>query len=194
MEATDDEIALCRCSCGALLKVLGLPAGRTVRCPSCPSCFPKPSEGAHVEPLGGIVTTVMIRAKALLQNASLAPNSICDHCHAPTDRANGFVASREIMMRSDLSSLFPRMANVERLRSSSPEAIDSDLIEHFRKIVSADQKPWLLCEECAWIVFPSATRNALSVTAPELWEWDAMPVQMRDFFPSYKNGLPGEIL
>jgi hypothetical protein len=191
-----DDVALCRCSCGALLKVLNLPAGSSIKCPSCSTSFPKPSEGPHAESLYGTVFTVMVAARTLLQNAPIvAPQSVCDHCHTPTPRRDGFVSSREMMLRSDLASLFPRMANVKQLRASSPSTSNSGLIDAFRDIVAADPKPWLLCNECASIVFSSGVRNLLSVNgAAESWNRDGMPPEIRDFFPDYQRGLPGEVV
>jgi hypothetical protein len=189
----DKEVALCRCVCGALLKVLGLPAGAVLACPSCGERFPKPEDGEHTESVAGVMIRVMLVAKLLAWEAELPSAPVCDHCLRPTSADKAYVASRDLIVRANMTALFARLGNVDQLKASFPERSESELIEVMRAAIRGLHAPALLCRDCAQIVFPSAVRDFLVVQgAPEFWSWDAIPDQVKTFFRDYQEKLPSE--
>ena len=186
-----EEIVLCRCDCGALLKVMSLAAGSRILCPSCGRESTKPAGGTKTEHFAGALMVVLMRAKVFTARANAPSNSVCDHCLTPTPKEDGYVASRELVLLADLGDLLRQRP---RQRPRLPGEVTEDGVRFFRKLVAADPTPWLLCEGCTWVLFPSALARILSVKGnAELWDTRELAPSVADFLPDYSSGLPGEI-
>ena len=134
---------------------------------------------------------MLIRAKVFLTRARTPPSSVCDYCHAPTPKADGYAASRELVLLGNLEDLVRHHPGVPP--SLSREGVD-DLVGVMRRLIEADPTPWLLCETCASVIFPPALAKILSVKEnAELWDLKQVPPSVADFLPDYSSGLPGEI-
>ena len=186
--AVPQEIVLCRCDCHALLKVMSLPAGSRIVCPSCRREFAKPGSGKNTENFAGALLLMLAVAKVFATRANAPPSSVCDHCLTPTPKEDGYLATRELMLLGNLEEV---LRHRPRPCPQLPNGLSDDAVRVFRKLVEADPTPWLLCQGCASIIFPSALATILSVREnAELWDAKQLPSAV--YLDAYSSRLPGE--
>jgi hypothetical protein len=176
------NVALYRCKCGKVLKVLLFSVGGNLTCPNCGRPFRKPQEGKHTETFAGLMTVSLIRAHVFACQAKDHPGSVCDYCLSPTKVHNGYVASSGIMLLSDIGELIPYYPK------PVPREAVSGMIRLLQSQIEADQSPWLLCERCAGIVFRTALYRILTIKEQaEIWDVNQYAENIRDFLGDYER-------
>lgn len=175
-------VALYRCKCSKVLKVFAFPSGQQLVCPNCTRSFQKPAQGKHTETFAGLMTVSLIRAHVFASRGNEHPGSVCDYCLSPTQVHDGYVASRGIMLLSDIKELIPFYPK------PVPQEAISGMIDLLRSQIQNDQSPWLLCERCAGIAFRTALDRILKTgECPTIWDCNQYDEDVSDFLGDYEK-------
>lgn len=194
-----ESLALYRCHCNSMLKVMTLRPNFTITCPSCNRIYPLVHPCGRSESFLGVLTVTFTQAMRLAREAARTPiNSVCDLCHVETPKERGFVATQGILLAADPRRIFPYLHGLPKdvidELARNPESEGSKaMLRYWEVKISADPTFWLLCVRCASVVFASAIQTILTVSGtPEVLDMESMKPSLFVYLSPYRYLLQGE--